>query len=228
MLGKYIYHCEDSLTASVFSHLLHLPVEVFWALLRSACHSSELPASVGEPETVQFLPSWDPTGTQNEARVIPDLFIRFPEIDLIIEAKRWDIPMQDPEQWKRELIAYDNEYGKEDRQVLFVAIGGLLSHENRELLVRDRKHTVHMCSWNALLNTCQNKIAEHEHLLPTSSYVSAQVRILKHLVELFGWHDFRVIHWFDLKAFESYLLPSSTEEHQSLFNNLREQILTYE
>ncbi len=224
MLGKYIYHCEDSLTAAVFSHLLHLPVEVFWTLLRSACYSSGLPASVSEPETVQFLPSWDPTGTQNEARVIPDLFIRFPELDLIIEAKRWDIPMQDPEQWKRELIAYHNVYGKDDRLVALLALGGLHSHESEKLDVPGHDCKVHKCSWNDLLNTCQKKIDELERPLPTSSHVSAQVRILKHLVELFGWHDFRVIHWFDPEAFKPYLLPNSTEGHQSLLNKLREQI----
>lgn len=220
MLGKYLYHCEDSLTACVFSHLLHLPVQMFWGILRGACYSSELPEFVGEPETVQLLPSWDPTGTQNEGRVIPDLFIRFPELDLIIEAKRWDIPMQSSVQWENELIAYHNEYGKDNRPVGLLALGGLHSHRSEKI----NGSTVHMCSWNALLNACQNTIAVLELSLPTSSHVSAQVRILKDLVALFGWHDFRVIHWFDPKTFEPHRLPSSTEEHHNVFGSLRQTI----
>src|SRR5579871_5883899 len=98
MLGKHINHCEDSLTAAVFTHLLHLPVELFWQVLRNACCTDQLPKHIGEPSIVAPWPNWKATGTKNSIRVVPDLFMRFPTLDLIIEAKRADDGMQKPEQ----------------------------------------------------------------------------------------------------------------------------------
>src|ERR1035438_1525802 len=102
MLGKYINIREDSLTASVFTHLLHLPTEVFWRILRNACYTSRLPEYPGEPISVEFLPNWDSKGTDNTHCVIPDLFMRFANLHLIIESKRWDVNMQDRGQWTKE------------------------------------------------------------------------------------------------------------------------------
>ncbi|MFA6290075.1 MAG: hypothetical protein WC661_22035 [Opitutaceae bacterium] len=99
LMGKHINHCEDSLTAAVFTHLLHLPVELFWRILRDACYTCRLPENSGEVLDAAFWPAWDAAGTNNSARVIPDLFLRFTEFDLIIEAKRWDDSMQDKHQW---------------------------------------------------------------------------------------------------------------------------------
>jgi hypothetical protein len=53
MLGKHLNHCEDSLTAAVFTHLLHLPTEVFWKILRNACYTRKLPEFPGEPWNIE-------------------------------------------------------------------------------------------------------------------------------------------------------------------------------
>src|SRR5881227_2646233 len=99
MLGKYIKHCEDSLTCSVLPHLLHLPFELFWQILHNACFTGALPAQVGEPVSdIEFWPKWDPEGTPNNTYVEPDVFIRFPRFDLIIEAKYGDEGSQSLEQ----------------------------------------------------------------------------------------------------------------------------------
>src|SRR5438552_1575411 len=111
MLGKFVVHCEDSLMAAVFSHLLHLPFTIFWHILRDACYGTGLPAVVGEPKIIALWPKWDPQGTRNSSYVEPDLFLRFEDFDLIIEAKRWDQGMQSRNQWEDQLTAYANEYG---------------------------------------------------------------------------------------------------------------------
>ena len=130
MIAKFIDNArEDSLTASVFSHLLHLPSEVFWRILRQACYSKNLPDFPGEPELAPW-PRWNPAGTENPGCVIPDLFIRFDAFDLIIEAKIKDDGTQDRSQWERELTAYMNEYGKEEKTIRMLAIGGIHSHQD--------------------------------------------------------------------------------------------------
>ena len=49
----------------------------------------------------EFWPNWDPEGTDNINRVTPDLFMRFANFDLIVEAKRWDSFQQSSDQWKK-------------------------------------------------------------------------------------------------------------------------------
>lgn len=75
MLGKFIKHQEDSLTASVFTHLLHLPIELFWQILHEACYTANLPGDSGALRQMNRWPSWSPEGTGNVQRVIPDLFL---------------------------------------------------------------------------------------------------------------------------------------------------------
>ena len=104
MLGKYINHCEDSFTASIFTHLLHFPSEVFWQIIREACYSDHLPNIAGElTEDESFWPHWCANETDNKNFVEPDLFLRFREFDLIIEAKRWDDRQQYRSQWEKDI-----------------------------------------------------------------------------------------------------------------------------
>src|SRR6266568_1660228 len=100
MLGKFIYICENSQTAAVFTDLLHLPAEDFWRILCNACYTKLLPQYAGEPRLVEFWPKWNPNKTQNENYVEPDVFIRFSSFDLIIEAKREDERQQCRGQWE--------------------------------------------------------------------------------------------------------------------------------
>jgi hypothetical protein len=126
MISRFIANPrEDSLTAAVFSHLLHLPSEVFWDILRRSCGSRDLPGNPGGPLQVDPWPKWSAKGTTNQRSVSPDFFIRFAEFDLIVEAKRGDHGTQSPDQWKRELTAYANEYGEEEQAVRMLAIGGI-------------------------------------------------------------------------------------------------------
>src|ERR1039457_6549433 len=100
MLSKFINNArEDSLTAAVFSHLLHLPSEAFWRILSRACYTESLPDYPGEPLILNAWPNWNAAGTDNSNRVIPDLFMRFNAFDLIIEAKIKDDGTQYRSQW---------------------------------------------------------------------------------------------------------------------------------
>src|ERR1039458_6857618 len=217
---------EDSLTAAVFSHLLHLPCEVFWQIRSQACYTKSLPENPGEPQIIHPWPKWNPDGTEtNNTYVEPDVFICFASFDLIIEAKRGDNDMQDPKQWKRELIAYTNEYGKDKREVRMLALGGIHSEkENDEKLPPFKSFdcTVHKCRWSTVLLECQRlkiKYDEKNKTNPTSR-ASADVRILDDLIALFATHGFVVLRWFADFNFKLNLLEASANSDQQYFQNI--------
>lgn len=234
MLGKHINHCEDSLTASVFTHLLHLPIELFWRILRDACYTDRLPHHSGDIQDTVFWPSWDSTGTNNSNRVVPDLFLRFADFDLIIEAKRWDDGMQNAHQWRQELIAYANEYGDEARPVKMIALGGLLSTNDDKIVhswsapnsdsrdsassIRSITCPVHMCRWRGLLDQCKKMQRDLDRLSFQSSQTAAHARILAHTIDLFGCHGFSTGQWFDDFELSSCRLSSSVIRHLDFFN----------
>ena len=235
MLGKHLTICEDSHTASVFTHLLHLPTEVFWAILRNACHTLSLPKNPGELLDVHPWPRWDATGTGNSHSVVPDLFIRFADFDLIIEAKRGDDGMQDPDQWQRELIAYGNEYGEKDRSVRMIALGGILGTEDETIThqwtaqgdsgtSRELVCPVHMCRWRSLLHQCQQVRRELERLEYPTSQTAAARRVLLDLIDLFAWHGYSTGSWFRDLEFARYRLPSSVDAHLRLFHDRSRQL----
>lgn len=218
MLGKHINICEDSLTAAVFTHLLYLPSELFWQILRNACFTDDLPEIAGEPLSIDPWPNWDSKGTDNNNRVIPDLFIRFRSFHLIIEAKRWDSGMQYSNQWKKEVTAYYNEYGNAKVPVKMIALGGIWGMKDEEVCLNEICCPVHMCKWERVLGECQRMKKELEGLEYKSSHTLACIRILTHLVELFACHGFSTGQWFDDFNFEKLRLSSSTISCLNLFH----------
>jgi len=224
MLGKHISICEDSLTASVFTHLLHLPCEAFWRILRSACYTDQLPEYPGELREMDPWPKWDPKGTCNNTYVEPDFFMRFPAFDLIIEAKRWDDGQQNRDQWTRELIGYSNEYGEEQRPVRLIALGGIWGTSDDEVPVptsaektRETGCPVHMCKWERLLAECQRMLREIRSLNYPTSQNKAHERTLADLIDLFAWHGFQTGIWFAEVARDLPQLSPWVQEHHRIF-----------
>ena len=202
MLGKFINHCEDSLTAAVFTHLLHLPAEVFWQILRNACYTDKLPKNPGEPISVDFWPHWNPKGTYNNTYVEPDVFIRFSTFDLIIEAKREDNYQQYRGQWEKEAMAYENEYGSEKVPLKMIALGGIWDVKDEEVAYKAIRCPVHMCKWSRLLDECKRVLKELEWLDYPTMQTRAHERTLTHLIDLFAWHGYSTGLWFSDFNFE--------------------------
>ncbi len=90
-----------------------------------------MPEQVGILEEVLFWPEWrlenEVASAFGKSRVQPDVFIRFTDLDLIIEAKRWDADdMQYDLQLASEWIAGDpSETSSQNRRRLLFAVGGL-------------------------------------------------------------------------------------------------------
>jgi len=197
MISKYLHPCdENKLTASVFLHLLHLPTPRFWQIIRNACFDADLPSEVGEPEA-HLRPKWDHDGTGNTSFVEPDLFLRFPAFDLIIEAKIGG-GHQLENQWLRELRAYENEHGHLRKEVRFLAINGLFHHGDwiiKNPLPKCRNNVVvHACEWNTILREVRRA---RERLRASDCFEAASARVLDHLVELLENEGCASGQWFE-------------------------------
>ena len=234
MLGRFIASpIEDSLTAAVFSHLLHLPVGMFWEILRNACYSDQLPQNPGKLLGVVPWPSWSSKGTQNADRVVPDLFIRFSDFDLIIEAKRWDVEMQDLAQWQRELVAYANEYGGAGKAVRLLAVGGLWNTRDTEVFPAGEEPKpgvlapghqppaircpVHMVKWSRILAECRKLERKLSAIVSPTEQDAAHGRILAHIGDLMAAHGYSDGHWFADFDFSVRRLSADVTSHLHLF-----------
>jgi hypothetical protein len=228
MLEKFIDNpCEDSLTASVFTHLLYLPSEVFWQILWQACHTASLPRLAGElNREVEFWPKWKADDTRNSRYVEPDLFLRFPNFDLIIEAKRHDDFQQDRGQWKNEVIAYHNEYGTENVPVRLIAMGGIWDTKDEVVTLKDIICPVHMCRWSRLLDECQRMYRELGRITYPSSAINANRRILADLINLFERHGFQTGTWFADLVPKLTPLTMSLSNHHRVFQRTHSQFST--
>jgi hypothetical protein len=140
---------EDTLTALVFSRLSYLPVTLWWPILQALVKpAGELPDVVGGLDDIRFWPSWTlsaefSTHFGNQYKE-PDVFLRFPGLELIVEAKREDgYSTQYSQQLAAEYLAYLNS-GVESPPVrcILLAVGGfagLTHHRAKEFQASIRK-----------------------------------------------------------------------------------------
>ena len=181
---------EDALTSSIFERLMYLPQELLHHIFATALFDDIENLELHQIESIAFWPNWDPAYTANKTHVQPDVFIRTAKQDIIIEGKRYDANQQYADQWKNEIQAYYNEYADESKPLLFIALGGLYTHETQIIDVNGTEHKIYMCAWKSLLNTIQHIIYDMEL---ASNYTNSNVaitRILKDIVlsfELFGF-----------------------------------------
>lgn len=204
MLGPFIDRpSEDSLTASVFSTLLHLPIIEFWQLLRKACPAAALPDCVSEPDSIEYWPKWEATDTANTSYVEPDVFIRFPEFDLIVEAKRGDIGSQHKSQWQNEVQSYCNVYGTEGREVRLIALGGIWDIQDESVPIpasasnagTERRCPVHMAEWRRLLEAITDERRRLREESPSGND-QARMRILTDAIHFLDVHGFTPLRFF--------------------------------
>lgn len=213
---------EDPKTSSVFENLLLLPDNEFWTILRSACQNSgNLPTDVGLLKEYEFWPKWDPAGTSNPKYVEPDVFLRFKELDVIIEAKVGDFKGQYQTQWDNEFIAYLNEYETEKRKVIHIALGGNSSMKNGQAKdpERHKSTTVYKCSWIALRNEVA-KGKENFTNMPNPYDSSAKRRLFENIMLAFSLHNISEIHWFD------GLCDNPIEIRQTSINDIKKHFQT--
>jgi hypothetical protein len=200
---------EDTITSTIIGTLLHLPDKLLWKMLREACHAgSVLPKDPGELETYEFWPKWDAQGTENSNYVEPDVFLGFSDVDLIIEAKRSDEDGQYHEEWERELIGYENEYGSSNVPVILISIGGNGNNTvNETLRINGQERTIVKCSWVGLYEVLaaeQDKLSGSNHRVVDSLIISC---------DQLGIRSYR---WLDARPWVSKHVIEIPEDYRNL------------
>lgn len=149
---------EDPKTSVVFENLMLLPDSVFWGILKTAAaNKGILPDNVGLlSDHFYFWPKWNPCSTYdtgNSNYVEPDVFFRFDNLDVIVEAKYSDYIGQYRGEWEREFKAYLNEFEKDKKKVVLLAVGGNSTFELEPAIKVDKhKCPIVKCSWESLLS----------------------------------------------------------------------------
>lgn len=233
-INKKVYlekgHYEDVKTASIIGVLKNLPAPLFWELLKKSCaDNGTLPENSGEIISYDFWPRWT-----YKTSVEPDVFIRFEEFDLIIEAKREDKDGQDHGQWEREIIAYFSTYydfNKPDRKVVLIALGGSpnMVHENINTYITIEEETaksvniridvnIYKCNWYTLLRNTSHLQEQMQHQRYWDSNRNAVIRLLEDAIIAFNYQGLYDIDWLDSILYKGNII---NEDSIRVFNNWR-------
>ena len=223
--GKMSY-CEDSLTATVFDGLKYLPVELFWKILKNSLYSDyeRLPHASGEIESFSFWGKWSVKDfrTKKESNkdkitnknfVEPDLFIRFHDFDIIIEAKRYDTKQQKEEQQRNEILAYFNEYG-EEKQLYFIQCGGLQNKDDECF----KNVVICKTDWSSLMYSI-SKVKKQLEEQANTSIDKAVCRILTDILLGLELHQFYNIKWLCTFKIENRLNDLDINQLLTITNN---------
>lgn len=127
---------EDFLTASVVSRITYLPGDILWRIVKCSSLDNNLRKYSGGLEFVEFWPNWPMPDRMKKNGIYrqPDVFLKFEELDVIVEAKRNDSLSQTNVQWSEQLLCYlakrNSENDKKLPVVLWILGGmGVLTDE---------------------------------------------------------------------------------------------------
>ena len=146
------------MTAVVFGRLAYLPVPIWWRLLKKAAvPSSTLPEEAGDLEDIQFWPSWylseEAAEHFDQRSVEPDVYLRFSELTVLVEAKRYDsAEMQCSKQLAAEYAAWAaSDENDCDAPCIVLAIGGLKRFDAQKRLYEETQQ--HLGRLNSVLRS---------------------------------------------------------------------------
>ena len=186
--------CEDSLTASVFDLLKYLPTDLFWYILKQALHQDYLPSYCGEILVIQYWAKWNAKETNNKNYVEPDIFMRFKDFDLIIEAKRYDANQQYIGQLENEIKSYLNEYSEDEKTLYLLQVGGLIDTcEAQYIKSGNIKVMQSKTNWTSLLKNIDSINKSYlEQNIPSQKPTQL---LFEDLVNVFAKHGFHQKMW---------------------------------
>lgn len=188
---------EDTLTSSIIGTLLFLPSDFFLEILANSSYEKFNYSNFGSLQSIEFWPHWNSKNTTNSNFVEPDVFLRFKNADLIIEAKRHDDFQQYKGQWQNEIIAYFNEYERDDKTIVFLALGGIHSNQTEIINYNNNKIKIYKIRWKKILNEVENILNKMEKIEHYSENFSSSIRILHTIKHSFELHGFLSIEWFE-------------------------------
>lgn len=181
---------EDPKTSIIFENLMLLPENIFWKIIfQSAANKEILPKDAGFLSEFEFWPHWESKGKYdagNSKFVEPDVFFRFENFDVIIEAKYSDCGGQYVEEWRREFMAYLNEYEEDKKEVYLLAVGGNHSFNREEpIAIGNYKCQIIKYSWVEILEQVCDY--EKEELSEINDYNTSSIyRIINNVKQGFS------------------------------------------
>ena len=164
---------EDSLTYNVISRLSYLPKTLFGEILNNS-FGIDPEIDFGTIKELHYWPTWNSSNSKQK-RVIPDVFMRLENFDVIIEAKRWEYGQQNTSQWKNEIDFYRSNY-PEGKKLLFIALGGM-TYQNQNF------HSV------KIIQAFWSHINEECYKLRFKTNNEIDKRILGDINEIFKWYN---------------------------------------
>lgn len=196
--------------STIFENLILLPDNIFWQILRMSCsYNKILPRTAGKLLDYNFWPHWNSNNTKNKRYVEPDMFIRFEEFDIIVEAKYSDEEGQNNEEWERELKAYYNEYN-ENKRVYLIALGGSVNMKNEVFEIYNIKCSVIKCNWLSILSVVTQYKEELVHKKFNDYNNNAQIRILDNIILGFSLNNMSNFKWFSSLNDEEFSISENS------------------
>lgn len=199
---KFFKTNEDSLTSFVFEKLSYLPSELFEYIMKDSVNDILPDINFRTLNDIVFWPHWSSEKTNNKNFVEPDILIRFERFDILIEAKRYDENQQYSAQWKKEIIAYHNEYKSDNKELVFIALGGINKYQTEPLEVEGHEYNIYKCKWSSILTSIRKvkkQIEPSSNLLNTSFTLNV---ILNDLILIFQIYGYSVADWFESFEYE--------------------------
>jgi hypothetical protein len=197
-VNRAIYKAnEDALTSAIFERFMYLPQELVQHIFTTALFDSIEGLNLNQIESIEYWPSWSSKQTTNSKRVEPDVLIHTATQDIIIEAKRYDAKQQSKTQWKNEIQGYYNEYAEDEKELVFIALGGLHSNQTEVIVVKGENHNIYKCTWKAILNTVQEIIHNMELATNYTNNNIAVTKILQDMILCFELFGFSTALWLE-------------------------------
>ena len=148
-------------------------------------------------EDVEYWPNWSANGTSNNSYVQPDIFIRTSNSDIIIESKRYDNRQKREGQWENQVIAYHTEYGEEQKELIYIALGGLNSEKTETVLNSLYPTKIYKCKWQRILDEVREVLYRMESSFSLTSNHAAIHNILNDIILSFGMYGYSTAEWFE-------------------------------
>ena len=187
---KFSPDSEDFITSTVFGLFLTLPDDILILIFKNLniFHHLTKVESCHKLLTYSFWPSWDASGTSNQNRVEPDVYLHLDSIDIIIEVKKGDLGGQ----WKNELKAFLNIQKNSSHPVVLLTLGGnLKSPEDNYISIDDYTVPVIKLSW-----ICFRKVIDDV----LSNYEDGNIRRINEEIDLaFDCFGIQPYTWLDRK-----------------------------
>ncbi len=190
---------EDSLTSTIFGSLFYLPVELFWQIINKSCYITSLTDDNPKIVSFDFWPHWSGSESYNSRLVEPDVFIRTKNLDIIVEAKKYDnaASPQKLDQWQNEFQGYLNEYGEDSKRVILLAIGGIENVLPEPVNIKDKSITIIKCRWINILQEVKRTVNNLEKSKGLLNNIDSSLIILNDIIKGFYIHGYLSGAWLE-------------------------------